>query len=474
MMSYTVLIVEDELFQRTALKRLLELQGHLNIREAESGEDALAFLSKQKNINAVGAVVMDIYMPGMGGVEALKRIVAQYPALPVIMLSASDRMEDAVACTKAGAMDFLSKPAQPERLQVVLHNALRLRQLSSEVDRLTRQEKTETRFVDLIGHERGLEGAVLLARKAAASEIPVLITGETGTGKEVLARAIHGESGRRGKPFVAVNCGSIPENLIESHLFGHVKGAFTGAINNAPGKFREAEGGTLFLDEIGELPLEAQVRLLRVLQEKEVEPVGSHKRLPTDVRIISATHRDVSEGMELGAFREDLFYRLNGLPIHIPALRDRPQDIIPLAEHFINIYALRENVEVEPLDEETHQMLIAHRWPGNVREMENTLHRTIVIGGGVTAPLLQQCMGKRAERLVTEQAVNRLSLPSNHAAITLFDEHGVFKSMDRIEQEAMAQALEFCKGNVTRAAALLDMAKSTFYRKQAASDSGDQ
>ncbi|MCD8494002.1 MAG: sigma-54 dependent transcriptional regulator [Alphaproteobacteria bacterium] len=333
-MGASVLIVEDDKMQRDMLGLLLRRKLELEADVAENGRVALDILQRDEG-RSIKLVILDLNMPVMNGLEALSIIRQRYPALPVIMLTGVKDVESAAQAMKLGASDFISKPYEGERLAVTVRNSLKISVLSREVKRLSEDKSGRFTFENLIGYDGGLKETVFMSRKAAVSDIPVLITGETGVGKEAFAKAMHGESRRAGKPFIAVNCGAIPAQLVESTLFGHEKGSFTGAIDKAIGKFREAEGGTIFLDEVGELPLEAQVKLLRVLQQKEVEPVGAGKPVPIDIRVISATNRNLEEEVAEGRFREDLFFRLNVFEIEVPPLRERTEDIPLLARHFI-------------------------------------------------------------------------------------------------------------------------------------------
>ncbi|WP_292981822.1 sigma-54-dependent transcriptional regulator, partial [Oceanicaulis sp. UBA6590] len=308
-MAKTVLIVDDDPTQRRLMQAVLEKQGHL----AETAEDGEAGLERVKR-GGVDVVMLDMVMPGMDGIETLEAIKARNPDLPVIVLTAHGGIETVVKAMRAGAVDFFVKPASPERIAVSIRNALKVKDLSGEVTRLKKRTTGALGFSDMIAGAPAMRQVVRLGERAAKSNIPILITGESGVGKELVARAIAAGSDRAGRPFVAVNCGAIPENLVESTLFGHEKGSFTGAVAKHLGKFQEADGGTLFLDEIGELPLDMQVKLLRALQEGEVDPVGSKRPVKVDVRIVSATNRDLAEQVKTGAFREDLFYRLNVFP----------------------------------------------------------------------------------------------------------------------------------------------------------------
>ncbi len=462
-MTKEILVVEDDAFQRQVVVNLLNRKLQYQTVEAACGKDALGIV-KDKGADAILLVVLDLMLPDMHGLEVLELLKERYPALPVVVLTGSDDAQDAVRATKLGAVDFMRKPVELDRLSVSIQNALKLNALSKEVQRLRRQDEAETVFADLIGAEGGLAEVVSVGRKAAASEIPVMITGETGVGKELFSRAVHGESNRAGQPFVAVNCGAIPDNLVESTLFGHEKGSFTGATHKAMGKFREEEGGTIFLDEVGELPLETQVKLLRVLQQKEVEPVGAGKPVPINVRVISATNRNLQDEVTEGRFREDLFFRLEGSPIHVPALRDRKQDIGDLADYMLEHFASSEDLPVKHLDEVAIKRLMAHSWPGNVRELRNILHRAIVLADSeiIGAEELAIIMRGGAHTMKAEQP----AVGGYHIAVV--QDSGEMTQMEHIERRAMEIAMEYHQGNIAQAAKGLGIAKSTFYRKWSA------
>ncbi len=456
----TILIAEDDPMQAQMIGLLLTRKLGYQVCYAADGQEVLHQLSRA-DMAPVDAILLDIGMPTMDGFEALRAIRRMRPTLPVIMLTAQDDAALAVKAIKQGANDFLTKPVDPAKLDVALINALRLSELADEVRRLQREKEGTLTFHDLIGHQHGLAGSVQLGRKAAGSDVPVLLLGETGVGKELFARAIHGESKRGGGPFVTINCGAIPPNLVESTLFGHEKGSFTGATSRSIGKFREAEGGTIFLDEIGELPLEAQVKLLRVLQEKEVEPVGATRAVPIQVRFISATHCDLSTQMAHGNFREDLYFRLNVLPITLPPLRQRRGDILRLAQHFLKRITMAESLPLPPLTEDAKTYLAEAEWPGNVRELANLLYRALVLqeGASIDRGILQQLHQPMPQPPAPAQNGQPAQFLSRQRA------DGSHKSMEELEREIIHLTLEACEGNVTRAADLLGMAKSTFYRK---------
>jgi len=342
-MAKTVLVVDDDPTQRRLIQAVLEREG-LSVGHAETGEQAIDLLVAG---GAADAIMLDLNMPGLGGLDALKELRGRGFGQPVIVLTATGGIDTVVKAMQAGAQDFFVKPASPERIMVSIRNALQLGDLKGEVDRLNKKASGRISFADLIAASPAMTQVMRLGERAAKSQIPILLLGESGSGKEVIARAVHGSSERAGKPFVAVNCGAIPENLVESILFGHEKGSFTGATDKHLGKFQEASGGVLFLDEIGELPLDMQVKLLRALQEGEIDPIGSKRPTRVDVRIISATNRDLAQQVAEGRFREDLYYRLNVYPIDLPPLRERREDIPGLIDLFIRRFNVEEGKRVQ-------------------------------------------------------------------------------------------------------------------------------
>src|ERR1700689_2024217 len=379
-MAQTILIVDDDPVQRRLLEATISRSG-MNVVTAPGGQPALDLINGPRG-DQITLMLLDLVMPDMDGLEVLAKLRPTHPDLPVIVLTAKGGIEAAVQAMRAGANDFLVKPASPERLLVSIRNQLKIGTLSGEVKQLKKKSDNKLTFDDLIAAAPEMKQVFRLGTRAAQSDIPILIEGESGAGKELIARAIQGTSARAGKPFVTVNCGAIPENLIESILFGHEKGSFTGASDKHLGKFQEADGGTLFLDEIGELRLDMQVKLLRALQEGEVDPVGSKRPVKVNVRIISATNRDLGQMARENSFREDLYYRLNVFPILVPSLRARPGDIGPLARHFIARFAAEENKLVSGLTQEAADLLERFTWPGNVRQLENTIFRAVVLCDG--------------------------------------------------------------------------------------------
>src|SRR3954447_1227282 len=339
-MAATILIADDDAVQRRLVENMVQKCGYETV-VVDSGDAAVELLSGA-NGQGIDALLLDLVMPGLDGMGVLAKIREAGLNLPVIVQTAHGGIDNVVSAMRAGAQDFVVKPVGMERLQVSLRNALNTSALKGELQRIRHSREGRLTFSDIVTRSEAMAPILRIAEKAAASSIPVLIEGESGVGKELIARAIHGSSERRAKPFVAVNCGAIPENLVESILFGHEKGAFTGATERHVGKFAEADGGVLFLDEIGELPPAAQVKLLRAIQENEIEPVGGRKPLKIDVRLISATNRNLIADVKAGRFREDLFYRLHVFPISVPPLCERPQDIPELARHFLIRFAAEE------------------------------------------------------------------------------------------------------------------------------------
>ena len=477
-MAKTVLVVDDDPTQRRLMQAVLERQGH-HPEMAESGEAALERLKR----GGVDVILLDLVMPGMDGMETLEAISAREPNLPVIVLTAHGGIETVVKAMRGGAVDFFIKPASPERIAVSIRNAFKVRELSGEVSRLKRVQSGQSDFKDMVAGAAGMRQVVRLGERAAKSNIPILITGESGVGKELVARSIQAASDRAGKPFVTVNCGAIPENLVESTLFGHEKGAFTGAVAKHMGKFQEADGGTLFLDEIGELPLDMQVKLLRALQEGEVDPVGSKKPVKVDVRIISATNRDLAEQVRAGQFREDLFYRLNVFPIEVPALRDRKDDLPALVRHFIGRFNAQEGKNILDADGAAMDLISQFDWPGNVRQLENMVFRAVVLSDGdyLTPQDFPQISGM-APQLSSEPAPAPVHAPDRvpvldeavmaaaegegePALVDIVDEGGHLRPLESIERDLIQYAIETYSGRMAEVARRLGVGRSTLYRK---------
>jgi DNA-binding NtrC family response regulator len=460
----------------------------------DGGEAAMTALADGNNAR-IDCMVLDLVMPDLDGMGVLARMREAGLSIPVIVQTAHGGIDNVISAMRAGAADFVVKPVGAERLQVSLRNALATSALETEIQRLKRSQAGILTFKDIVTRSARMQAVLRQAEKAAASAIPVLIEGQSGVGKELIARAIHGSGERRAKPFVAVNCGAIPDNLVESLLFGHEKGAFTGATERHTGKFVEASGGTLFLDEVGELPPAAQVKLLRAIQEGEVEPVGARKPVKVDVRLISATNRDLIADVKHGRFREDLFYRLHVFPLAVPALADRPEDIPDLARHFLARFCAEEGKRIRAITPDALRLLYAYAWPGNVRQLENAVFRAVVLAegdeiGGAEFPQIEAQLASGRNNLVTAAraeapvapvfvdhiAAVEAAAPSiaaadgepaalPHGALDLLAAHGDVRPLDEIENEVIRFAITHYRGQMSEVARKLQIGRSTLYRK---------
>ncbi|MFH1550191.1 MAG: sigma-54 dependent transcriptional regulator [Planctomycetota bacterium] len=375
-----ILVVDDSEGTRNLCSKILEKEGYA-VQTAENGEEAL----KLVNENSFDLIVTDLMMPVMDGMELLEQVKKSNPRMPVIIITAYASVATAVEAIKKGAYDYVPKPFNPGELQVTIEKALERLHLVEENIKLKEQLKDKYHFENIIGNSGPMQDIYKLVDKAARSNSNVVVYGESGTGKELIARAIHYNSARAEKPFVAVSCGAIPETLLESELFGYVKGAFTGAAADKKGQFEVANNGTLFLDEIGDIPATIQVKLLRVLQEREFTRVGGIKSIKVDIRLISATNRDLASEVENGGFRQDLYYRLHVVPIYLPPLRDRKEDVSPLAEHFLKKYCKENKKGIKGFSPDVMNQLMAYNWPGNVRELENIVQRIVTFEESDTA-----------------------------------------------------------------------------------------
>src|SRR6478735_4091444 len=374
-----ILVVEDDPIQRRLLKNAIERHGHV-VHQAENGRIGLEMVKRGSGLYNV--IVLDLMMPEMTGLEFLEALHEFGTHVPVIVQTGQGGIETVVQAMRAGAFDFVVKPVSPERINTSISNALKLDQREVKARAGRRSRSGAVGFDDIVSASPAMIRVIDLAQRASQSTIPVVLEGESGVGKELVARAIQSGSDRSGKPFVTVNCGAIPHNLVESILFGHEKGAFTGATERHLGKFVEANGGTLFLDEVGELPLDAQVKLLRAIQEGEVDPVGGKKSVRVDIRLISATNKSLLEQVKRGEFREDLYYRLNVFPITLPPLRQRREDIADLARGFLARFAAEEGRKLSGLTREAAALISSYDWPGNVRQLENAVFRAVVLADG--------------------------------------------------------------------------------------------
>jgi len=443
-----VLVADDDPGVRVTLRCLFERRG-FSVIEAADGAEAIARLNSRQ----LDVVITDLVMPKATGFDVLRRARECQPTTPVIMLTAEGSIRECVAAIQAGAFNFLTKPFQPSDVEEQVRSALSVRESTPRSSRLP--VETSRPQVALVGESKVLREVLEGIERIAGSPSSVLITGESGTGKEVVARLLHGSSQRVGKPFIAVNCGAIPESLIESELFGHAKGAFTGASEARQGKFLQADGGTLFLDEISELKLGLQVKLLRVLQEREVTPVGEAAPRTIDVRIIAATNRDLEAMVKEGTFRQDLFFRLDVLPLKLPALRDRHEDIPILAAHFLEEINRRLGREVT-ISQDALTLMQFYDWPGNVREMENLIERLVVMSKGdviSASDLPSRMQADRGPGLV------EASVALTRGAINLPT------TLEGIERSLIEQALRQSEGNKTRAAVLLGVSRTTLIDK---------
>jgi nitrogen regulation protein NR(I) len=466
-----VLIVDDEPNLRKILSAQLARDGY-EVLTAEDGEQGLSVLRE----NHIDLVITDLRMPKVDGMTLLKEALREDPDLPVVMITAHGTVDTAVEALKSGAFDYLTKPFDKDEVRQIVGKALRTRDLAAE-DTSTRQPGA--RF-GIIGTSPGILELYQVLERVADTPTTVLITGESGTGKELVARALHENSSRRDKPFIKVNCAAIPKELIESELFGYERGAFTGAVSSKPGRFELAGGGTLFLDEIGEIPTEMQVKLLRALQESEFERVGGIKTIRVDVRLVAATNRDLKKLIAAGTFREDLYYRLNVVPIRLPALRERKADIAPLVDHFLVKFNERLKKHVTGVEADALEVLSTYPWPGNIRELENVVERAVLFCDGTRLrvnDLPPEVRG--ASALATVSPQTEASLDAAIAAEGGLKEH-VKVAMSRLERELVSRALEQTGGNVTHAARLLKISRKGLQLKmkelglrEGAGDKGD-
>jgi len=489
-MARPVLIVDDDPVQRRLVEAAVSKLGHETLT-ADSGEAALSTLEKGVGQDS-GVVILDLVMPGIDGLGVLQRMRERGIDVPVIVQTSRGSIDAAVAAMRAGAFDFVVKPASPERIQVAVANAMKVGTFEGEARRTRKSAVAQLSFRDIITGSPAMERVIRLGQKAAASNIPILIEGESGVGKELVARAIQGASDRRGLPFVTVNCGAIPENLVESILFGHEKGSFTGATEKHIGKFVEANGGTLFLDEIGDLPLDVQVKLLRSVQEGEVDPVGSRSTAKVDIRLISATHRNLMDLVDGGLFREDLYYRLNVFPIHVPPLRERREDIPMLVQHFIGRVGPAEaRRKITGISTGAMAMLKSYDWPGNIRQLENAIFRAIVLADGhvltadefpqikaqvegidpaslddlkPVAPHEGSISSRAAAVAPSPPRLSRMDVRSS-GGLSALDEHGNIRRLADVEGEMIRFAIEHYSGQMSEVARRLGIGRSTLYRK---------
>ncbi|MBI5696030.1 MAG: sigma-54-dependent Fis family transcriptional regulator [Nitrospirae bacterium] len=443
-----ILVVDDEPGMRSLLRKVLGRAGYF-VTDIEKGADALAVMDTED----FDLAILDIEMPEMDGIELLKKIKKKDPALNVVMITAYGSLQSAVEAMRLGAYDYLTKPFQMEEIKLVVEKALERERLVNENRALHKELEEQYRFTGIIGKSQKMEEVYDLVRQVAATNASVLIQGESGTGKELIARSIHYNSKRKGRPLVILNCAALAEGVLESELFGHEKGSFTGAIKQKAGRFELAHDGTLFLDEIGEIPVTTQLKLLRVLQEHEFERVGGEKTIKVDVRIIAATNKDLMSLVREKRFREDLYYRLNVVAINLPPLRERREDIPELAHHFLKRFALETGKKIEAIDPKAMDSLVRYDWPGNVRELENIIERAVVLEKtGVIMPASLPLTIRDAAGDATS-----LVVPEGTANLT--------ETLEFLERQLIVKALDEHGGSQTAAALSLGLKRSTFRYK---------
>lgn len=447
-MSKTILVVDDEKDIRISLTGILEDEGY-RVTSAASGSEALDAVRQ----DIPDLVLLDIWMPGMDGLETLEKLMTLFPQLTVIMISGHGTIETAVRSTKLGAYDFIEKPLSLDKVLITVLNALRIQELSVEIEELKRVVGNE---FELIGQNPVMIALREQIMRVAPTTASVLVTGENGTGKELVARSIHYYSQRSSKPFVAINCAAIPEELIESELFGHEKGAFTGAVAQKKGKFDLADGGTLFLDEIGDMSFKTQAKILRILQERCFERLGGTRLVTVDVRIIAATNKSLDDEIRQGRFREDLFYRLNVIPFRVPALREHKDDIPFLVPHFVSQFYRREGREPKLFSPETVSLLCQHDWPGNVRELRNIIERILIMAPGKIITLTD-IPGFYLDMAGTDDAEQKSGAVVSPGTLR--------EAREDFEREFIIQKLEENDWNISRTAEIIELERSNLHRK---------
>ena len=467
-MRRTILIVDDDWSQREYLEAVISGIGY-RAQTLSGGAEAIQLLNGSAG-HGVDLILLDLAMPGIDGMDVLRKVVPQNPDLPIVVLTLKAGVDTVVEVMRAGALDFILKPVSPDRLEVSINNALKMATLTGEVSRLARRAANVMDISDLVAESPAMRRTLELAQRAAASNIPILIEGRSGVGKEVVAHVIQGGGARAGKPFVIVNCGAIPDNLVESILFGHEKGSFTGATQRRAGKFLEANGGTLFLDEIGELKPEIQVKLLRVLQSGEIDAVGGGKSQKVDVRVISATNQELASLVAEGRFGEDLYYRLNVFPIVVPTLRDRHEDIRPLAERILRTYSATGGKNIKGIAADAMELMLAYRWPGNVRELENAIFRAVVLCDGATLEVQDfPNIAGRADggdgQIQIAQRSGSQATGNGGMDVAVRDARGDVRSLNDMEGDIIRAALAHYDGRMAQVARRLGIGRSTLYRK---------
>ncbi len=471
-MKNTILIVDDEATQRRMLEVVVSKAGY-NVEVASGGSEAIDRLLSGEG--GIDAVILDLSMPVVDGIDVLEAVHPLLPDLPIIMLTSHSSIKNVVDAMGAGANDFLIKPASAERIRSAIEAALGAGTLVGEIEAVEHELAARHGFDGIVGSSPVTLETIALAKRASRSGIPVLLEGASGVGKEVFARAIAENSVRGDKPFIAVNCGAIPDNLVESILFGHEKGAFTGANDKHIGMFQKADGGTLFLDEVGELPLDIQVKLLRAIQEGEIDPVGAKAPIKVDLRIISATNKNLLSRVALQEFREDLYYRLAVFPILIPPLKERAEDIPALAKYFVNRIVSMEKLCAKQLTPEAMDLLMSYEWPGNIRQLQNALFRAVImsdakdvgvdsflhlIGRDAGQASIQRAMMPHTPTLTPSQA-----LGVGIDTIVLHNGAGHIRTLAEVEAEQITRAVKHYHGRMSEVARRLGIGRSTLYRK---------
>ena len=446
-----ILLVEDDQHSREALLLLLRAMKYA-VTGAASGTEALRILGG----DTFEIVITDLFMPDITGIDILKKVKETSPATEVILITGHASAETAVSAMKEGAFDYITKPLNVEELRLIVAKALEKNRLLVENVYLKKQLRDKYEFTNIIGSSAAMQKVFNRMKRIIKTDSTVLIGGESGTGKEIVAKAIHFNGERRSHPFIAVHCGAIPENLLESELFGYVKGAFTGAVKDKIGKFEAANHGTIFLDEIGTMPMLLQTKLLRVLQEQEVERVGSTRPIKIDVRVISATNQNLSEEVKQGTFREDLYYRLNVIPVNLPPLRERTEDILPLARHFLAKYCKEMKRPLMTITKEVVEAFEGYEWPGNVRELENVMERTVALTEGTTIGL-----DDLPSAITKSLGMNQEVFPSRVTARGI----DMAQTITDMERKMIEDALALSKGVKARAAALLKLNRTTLVEK---------
>jgi DNA-binding NtrC family response regulator len=440
--AISVLVVDDEQIMQDSCSRILVKEGY-NVFTADCGEAAL----EQCDRESYDLVLLDLKMPGMGGIKTLSRLKEMDPGITILIMTGYPSIETAVRAIKLGAYDYITKPFTPDALRFAINRALERKHLIFENQHLRHQLKAKNETDVIIGQSQAMRNIYELVRRTAPTDSTVLITGESGTGKELIARAIHNYSLRDEKEFITVDCSALVETLLESELFGHVKGSFTGAIQAKYGSFELANGGTFFFDEIGNLSHDIQAKLLRVIQEKEIKPVGSERTIKVDVRIIAATNKNLRQAIAKKTFREDLYYRLNVVPIHISPLRERKEDIPLLVHHLLKKFNRKRETPITRVEPETMKLLVGHEWPGNVRELENAIERALILEDGDT--LLPRCFPWFVE----------------YKQVKAVTPTGKVYSLEAVEKEHIKRVLKETKGHRGQTASLLGIDRKTLYQK---------